>query len=138
MANIQNLERQHIEIKELLNQFKQLFSKELTDSQIDEGVKLVNTLAGKLKIHMNTEDRFLYPVLSQSKNLKLREAGKAFSQEMTDIGQAFNQYKLKFNTQSKIQADKNTFIEESKQVIQLIEKRMHNEDTNLYPEFAKE
>ena len=138
MANIQNLERQHTEIKTLLSQFKQLIHNDLTDGQIDEVVKVINTLAGKLKIHMNTEDRFLYPALSQSNNAKLREAGKAFSLEMTAISDAFGHYKNKFNTPSKVKADKVSFLKESKSVVQLIEKRMDKEDTQLYPEFAKE
>lgn len=138
MANIQNLERQHTEIKSLLRQFKQLLNNDLTEGQIDEVVKVINTLAGKLKVHMNTEDRFLYPVLSQSNNPKLREAGKAFSIEMTAISDAFGHYTNLFNTPSKIQSDKASFLKESKSVVQLIEKRMDKEDTQLYPEFAKE
>lgn len=138
MASMDNLERQHEEIKELFKDMKKTLQSPLGDSQIDEMVKLVNTLAGKLKIHMSTEDRLLYPALKKSQNDKLRQAEKQYSSEMLSLSETFAAYKNKYNTRSKILADVKAFTSESQIMLRLLEGRIAKEDKELYPEMKKE
>lgn len=132
--NISNLERQHTEIKELFEKIdKHIKSSNLMDN-IASMVWDINTLAGKLNIHMRTEDRFLYPELINSNNDKLKKMATEYSDEMGNIHSVFTEYKNKFNTRNKILSNKEEFIKESKRVLALLVNRIEKEDLKLYPE----
>nr|WP_278330534.1 hemerythrin domain-containing protein [Clostridium magnum] len=93
----------------------------------------MNTLAGKLNIHMNSEDKFLYPELINSRDEQLKQIAKQYSEEMGNIHQEFSNYKNKFNTKTKILSDVDGFLKESKEIIKLLENRISKEDIYLYP-----
>ncbi|MBD7911965.1 hemerythrin domain-containing protein [Clostridium cibarium] len=136
MANIKNLERQHLEIKKLFSEINEKINSKDVAGNIDDLVKDINILAGKLNIHMSSEDKFLYPTLIESDNKELREIAKEYSSEMGDIFAKFNDYKSKFNTKNKILGDVYGFIKESKQIVGLLESRISKEDKHLYPRIA--
>ncbi|MGV2644453.1 hemerythrin domain-containing protein, partial [Clostridium perfringens] len=79
MANIDNLERQHIEINNLFNKINKTLSLSNVTDDLDGLVLDINTLAGKLNIHMRTEDKFLYPQLINSKDDKLKKVAIEYS-----------------------------------------------------------
>lgn len=133
MANIDNLERQHGEIKDLFLKIKQDINSNDIKVNLDTLVRNINTLAGKINIHMSSEDKFLYPALVESKDKQLRELAKQYSEEMGHIHLEFNNYKNKFNTRSKILNDIDGFLKESKDTIKLLENRISKEDMYLYP-----
>ena len=133
MANIDNLERQHAEIKDLFFKIKKDISLNYIKVNLDTLVRNINTLAGKLNIHMNSEDKFLYPALLESKDQQLKAIAKQYSEEMGHIHIEFNNYKNKFNTRSKILSDIDGFLKESKATIILLENRISKEDMHLYP-----
>ncbi|SDO78651.1 hemerythrin domain-containing protein [Clostridium gasigenes] len=133
MANIENLERQHVEIKDLFLKIKQGINSNDIKVNLDVLVRNINTLAGKLNIHMNSEDKFLYPTLIESKDQQLKEIAKQYSEEMGHIHVQFNNYKNKFNTRSKILSDTDEFLKGSKEIIKLLENRISKEDMYLYP-----
>lgn len=133
MANINNLERQHVEIKDLFLKIKQGANSNDIKVNLDTLVRDINTLAGKLNIHMNSEDKFLYPELINSRDEMLKQIAKQYSEEMGNIHQEFNNYKNKFNTKTKLLSDVNGFLKESKEIIKLLENRIYKEDMYLYP-----
>jgi len=133
MANINNLERQHTEIKELFSKIKQEVISNDIIVNLDILVKNINTLSGKLNIHMSSEDKFLYPALIESKDQQLKQIAKQYSEEMSNIHVVFNNYKNKFNTKSKILRDVEGFLKESTDIIKLLENRISKEDMHLYP-----
>jgi len=133
MANINNLERQHTEIKELFSKIKQEVTSNDISVNLDILVKNINTLSGKLNIHMSSEDKFLYPALIESKDQQLKQIAKQYSEEMGNIHMMFNNYKNKFNTKSKILSDVEGFLKESTDIIKLLENRISKEDMHLYP-----
>ena len=133
MANIDNLERQHVEIKDLFLKIKKDINSNDIKVNLDTLVRNINTLAGKLNIHMSSEDKFLYPALVESKDQQLKEIAKQYSEEMGHIHVQFNNYKNKFNTKSKILNDIDEFLKESKEIIKLLENRISKEDMYLYP-----
>lgn len=132
--NIDNLERQHLDIKGLFKKINSTLSLRNMEDSLDELVWDINTLAGKLNIHMKTEDKFLYPELINSSNTNLRNISKEYSEEMGNIHVIFTEFKNQFNTKNKILNDKDKFLIESKKVLKLLENRIDKEDKNLYPE----
>ncbi len=133
MANINNLERQHSEIKDSVLKIKQVANSNDMKADLDILVREINTLAGKLNIHMNSEDKFLYPTLIESNDEQLGQIAKQYSEEMGNIHKGFNDYKNKFNTKTKILGDEVGFLKESKEIIKLLEERVSKEDMYLYP-----
>ena len=133
MANIDNLERQHSEIKDLVSKIKQEVISSDIALNLDTLVKNINTLSGKLNIHMSSEDKFLYPTLIESKDQQLKQIAKQYSEEMGNIHIEFNNYKNKFNTKTKILSNIDGFLKESKEIIKLLENRISKEDMHLYP-----
>jgi len=141
MADIKNLERQHADIRLLMDEIKnQIYmsgNKAYLQEHVDHIVKNINILSGKLKVHMSSEDRYLYPEMEISENPTLRKASKAYSSEMTAISQAFVSYKSQFNTKSKVLENENEFIKSSQIILEQLEKRMNKEDEELYPVFKQ-
>ncbi len=131
MANINNLTRQHIEILEMIYDIKELINKDL-EVECSEIAKNINLLSGKLRIHLESEDKFLYPNLLKNENEKIKNIAKCYIDEMGDILSIFNDYKNQFNTRSKIINNKDRFIIDTKEVFDKIEKRMESEDRELY------
>lgn len=133
MANISNLERQHGEIKELFSKIKQEINSNDIEGNLDSLVRDINTLAGKLNIHMSSEDKFLYPTLVESKDEQLKQIAKQYSEEMGSIHIEFNNYKNKFNTKNKIMGNIAGFLKESNEITKILENRISKEDMHLYP-----
>ena len=133
MANINNLERQHLEIKDSVLIIKQGVNSKDINTNIDILVREINILAGKLNIHMNSEDKFLYPTLIKSDDKDLKQIAKQYSEEMGSIHTGFNSFKSKFNTKTKILSDVDGFLKESKEIIKLLEERISKEENHLYP-----
>jgi hemerythrin-like domain-containing protein len=133
MASINNLERQHSEIKDSVLKIKQGINSINITEAVDVLVREINTLAGKLNIHMNSEDKFLYPALIESNDMQLKQMAEKYSLEMGSIHTGFNTYKNRFNTKTKILSDKDGFLKGSKEIIKLLEERVSKEDMYLYP-----
>lgn len=137
MANIDQLVRQHEEIREIFENMNKELKKGIGEENVDGVVKAINVLAGKLKVHMGTEDRFLYPALKASNIDKLKQIEKQYSEEMANLANAFEQYKQKYNTRSKALTDVTVFAAESREILKLMVARIDREDRMVYPEMKQ-
>ncbi len=133
MSNIENLERQHLDIKEEILYIKQSINLDDLEKNAMDIAKHISLLAGKLKVHLGSEDKYLYPSLLSSDNISIKTIANFYINEMGNLSDAFIEYKNKFNTKSKIMNNQQGFIKESKDVALNLEKRIHKEDEELYP-----
>lgn len=138
MNPYKHLESQHDEIKELLTALKEGSNMKAANEQADELVKVINTLAGKLRIHMGTEDRHLYPELAKSKEAKVKHLSDRFNTEMSGLFEAFTDYKNQYNTRSKILNDPEGFVKASQAIEAKLIGRIKEEDAHLYPALRRE
>ncbi|WP_194192136.1 hemerythrin domain-containing protein [Clostridium chrysemydis] len=125
-----NLIRQHKDFYELLNKMKGLLKN--TSENSKELALNINLLAGKLNIHLQSEDKFLYPTLINSQDIKLKNIAKDFINEMGHIANTYSDFKVKYNTQKKILDNLNDFNKDCTLIINTIENRLMKEDTKLY------
>lgn len=132
MADIKNLTRQHGDIDLLIGNIKNL-SKGNIESNIDIIVKDINMLAGKLKIHLDTEDKFLYPDLLNMNNEVLNTMAKEYMNEMGSISSEFIKYKNSFNTKNKIMSNVEQFKIQTVEIFEILERRINREERELYP-----
>ena len=132
MLYLENLKRQHEEIAETLSDIKfDINHKDIAKEALRISSKISN-LAGKLKVHLNTEDQYMYPQLLNSSNSEVRITAQAYIDEMGTISTEFMEYKDRFNTRTKITKDIDLFVSESHRIFHLLEERIAKEDANLY------
>lgn len=130
---INNLKEQHKTIHELILEMdKQVDSRDIETNSQEVAIN-ISKLAGILKIHLSSEDKFLYPRLKEAKDLKVQELATKYDAEMGDLSQAYIDFKGKYNTRIKINADINGFKKEYNDVIKLLKERLMKEDNDLYP-----
>ncbi|OPX42103.1 hypothetical protein CLHUN_40080 [Ruminiclostridium hungatei] len=132
MISVASLKRQHEEISEVIGNIRSFIAGGKVEAGAHEVALLINTLAGKLNIHLNTEDKYMYPGLLESETEELKVLAREYMGEMGAISHIFLQYKEKFNTRSKILSAQEAFITESQKVFDLLEKRVEREETSLY------
>lgn len=133
MASITNFNRQHKEILDTIEAIEELINKGTVESNaMDISIK-INFLAGKLKIHLDSEDKYLYPDLLKGESIELRKMSTSYMNEMGNILSIFTEYKLKFNTKSKILESTQAFLEQTETIFNTIENRISREERELYP-----
>lgn len=126
----QNLTRQHNELYILLEDMKSLQYN--IEANADKIALNINLLAGKINIHLQSEDKYLYSLLLNSKNQQVRVIANNFIKEMGHISKTFNEFKNKFNTKNKILNNISEFRIEYTMIISAILNRLHKEDKQLY------
>jgi len=133
MLDIKILKRQHDEIYNVILGLKERMEAEGDlESKAFEIAQKINLLSGKLKIHLGTEDRYLYPYLLEKGSDELRKVAEDYVTEMGDISNKFSLYKSRFNTKSKIVNDLKSFVPETAKILKVIKERIMKEDVNLY------
>ena len=95
--------------------------------------KALAQLAGILKVHLSSEDKFVYPVLVKHQDAVIRTTAEAFAQEMGELFKVFDAYKRKYMGASKITENAAAFIDETKTVFLALETRLNKENMSLYP-----
>lgn len=132
MSNIENLKRQHNDIMKEIDSIDAIINTRYYEKYLSKFVIYINNLAGKLKIHLNSEDKFLYPDLINGKDIELKTITNKYISEMGDISKKFMDYKNKFNTKSKIDEKLDEFIPQTRTIIDQIKNRISREENELY------
>jgi len=132
MNNLEMLKKKHGEIYELIKNINALISTNL-ESNINDIAFQINALSGKLKMHLMSEDKFLYPSLMHSNRQEVKDKAKEFNHEMGSLAEQFGAFVQQYNTPFKILQSKDPFLTDSKKMFSLIEERIRREDGILYP-----
>lgn len=130
--NLTNYLEQHEGIKQELETVKNLEKKHRLEETAAELALHVNHLAGKMKIHLVSEDKYLYPGLIETGKADIKKAAKEYQEEMGDLFTVFTEFKNKYNTRSKILEGGMLFQKELLDIIAAIERRIQKEEEGLY------
>lgn len=128
-----NLQRQHNEVMNLADYILNNIKSRTVEQNLNEIVKSINTIAGKLKIHLLNEDKYLYPNLLSSSDSVLNAFGKKYSEEMKEVSKAYEDYKSKYNTASKIKQNIENFNKDTEGIFRALSNRIYREEKELYP-----
>lgn len=131
------LRKQHTEVLEIMSNIDTLIKKDNLDTSAKDIAYNINALAGKLKMHLMSEDKFLYPNLVSSNSEDIKHTAQTFHNEMGDVAEIFTSFVQKYNVPSKILQNRETFHMESKEVFSLVTARINKEDIKLYPLLEK-
>ncbi len=137
MNNLVMLRKQHTEVLEIMSNIDTLIKKNALDTMAKDIAYNINTLSGKLKMHLMSEDKFLYPNLVNSDSKDIKDIAHTFYNEMGDVAEIFTSFVQKYNVPSKILQNRETFHIESKEVFHLVTARINKEDIKLYPLLEK-
>lgn len=133
MVNVDTLKRQHEDVVDIVAGITGLIKKDNIEQDAFDIANKISMLAGKLKIHLNTEDEYMYPSLLNSENTDLRSMAKQYIDEMGEIGKVFVAYKESYNTKTKILKDKDGFKKATEDIVKLLTERIEKENSKLYP-----
>ncbi len=75
MMNIELLRKQHTAIAKLIQDVEELLKLPLEDKAFELSLKLAE-LAGKLTVHLQSEDKYLYPSLLASTDRQVQKTGE--------------------------------------------------------------
>ncbi|HBQ85964.1 MAG TPA: hypothetical protein DD811_05740 [Syntrophomonas sp.] len=131
--DITNLRRQHSEIMSMAKYILDNIEKRTIHQNIQEIVKTMNVMAGKLKVHLMNEDEYLYPQLLNHSDAALQAFGRKYAEEMKEVTGAYADYKSRYNTTTKIENNIDGFNQETKQVFKVLANRIDREEKELYP-----
>jgi len=129
---IDNLRNQHIKIRELINDIKVLIKLDITNENAKLLAYRINKLAGVLRIHLSSEDRYLYPQLMDSENNYTRELAESFDKSMGGLSNAYISFKTRYNTYVKIAENYEAFKLELNHIFDQLIIRLDKEDNELY------
>ena len=129
--NTANLKRQHEDIKIIIDEILKDINKDIDENAMNIA-KNINKLAGVLKIHLNSEDRYLYPNLLNHSDDMIRRKAKYYLDEMGCVSDRFLDFHKKYNIGSKIRESKNSFKIECKDTFRVVLNRINKEDSDLY------
>jgi DUF438 domain-containing protein len=133
MIDIKTFKRQHEEIYDIISALKvSIGAVNTLEAEAFEISKKINTLAGKLKVHLGNEDRYMYPYILEKGSAELKSVAQAYVVEMGTISNVFSDYKNRFDTRSKIISDTKEFVKETAKILKVLEDRIKKEDSNLY------
>lgn len=133
MFNLDTIRLQHEEILKLAQEILNYDSVPKVTADAFEISLLIGRLAGKLSIHLSSEDQYIYPYLAQKEDKTIQETSRRFAAEMGGLARVFSDFKAEFMSAPKIKNAPAEFIEASKRVMGAIIARIDKEEKQLYP-----
>ncbi|MDF2538684.1 MAG: hypothetical protein K0S76_1705 [Herbinix sp.] len=132
MINLNNLNRQHVTIRDELSFLEAEIKKGYPNMNIAETAVHISKLAGQLRIHLLEEDRFLYPNLIDGSDKDIQVLANQYQKEMGDLAQRYIVFKNQYNLVSKINDRKESFLSDAKIILEVLKNRIMKEDNELY------
>jgi hemerythrin-like domain-containing protein len=133
MGNLSNLKKQHDEIADVMTNIENLIKKGGLESTAKDIAFGINAMAGKLKMHLMSEDQYLYPQLMNSTDIHLRTTAESFYAEMGQLAEVFTKFVQEYNVPAKILKDTEKFKIDCKKVFDAVRSRISKEGNKLYP-----
>ncbi len=128
------LKKQHRDMEELVGEIRNLSLREVKNKEWAREIrKKLSLLAGKLSIHIQREDDFLYPDLLKSDREDVKRITKEFIGEMGDLNKVFKKFDKKYLRATVISESSENFVDDLTVVLEKLEQRIEREDNNLYP-----
>ncbi len=130
--NLNNYLEQHKTVESEITTIKSLINTNDVQQNAGDIALHISTLAGKIRIHLLMEDKYLYPNLQKSDDERVKRLAKDYQKEMGNLSEKFIAYKDKYNTKQKIAQNLSTIEQETTDIFLVIEKRIQREEKELY------
>lgn len=125
--------QQHEDMLVIAKEISKLLDPNILAKEAQPARSLLSKLSAKLKIHLASEDKSLYPELLNHKDANVKATAKKFMDEMGGISDVFVKYTEKWVSADAIQKNPNDFIKDTKDLFSALAKRIEKENRELYP-----
>ena len=133
MMKTEKFREQHVEILELANKISDLLNADQLRKDSSEMFKLVSRFTATVKLHLVMEDDVLYPLLREHKDLDIRSLAQKYIYEHGGARYNIIEYAAKWTKIFAIQQNPEGFIKDTKNIFDLLKKRIDKEDNELFP-----
>lgn len=133
MSYTDSLRKQHQEILGIVGQVSAAMKAPINAASGQALHGLLVSLAAKVKVHLATEDKVLYPKLMDSKDAVVSSTSKKFAAEMGEIGGVFKAYVETYRTADAIAGHGEQFKKETEGLFKVLGHRIQVEEASLYP-----
>jgi hypothetical protein len=124
---------QHRELQNLAAELAALLDHGNLVAHSDEAYQLVRRLAGKVTVHLDMEDRSLYPELLRGRGTSLRALAQRFQVGQREVRQKTQAFLGTWLRPGAVAADPSGFAEAARWLLHALSERMHAEDAELFP-----
>ena len=122
------LSTEHTELTGLADRLLRMVTADQPDPNLSQLRWRMNHV---LAVHLAKEDKHLYPILRQSSDATTRAMATKFALEMGGLCDAYTAYRDRW-THDAVVADWRGFGDDTRTVIDLLRRRIHREETQLY------
>lgn len=127
-----NYLEQHGSIRIEINALRELMAKNHFETDAGQLALHISALAGKIKIHLLAEDKYLYPELMVTDEPRVKKMAVDYQHDMGDLAENFMNFKSLYNTPIKILKNISDFQTEITNIVNQIQTRMDKEEKELY------
>lgn len=132
MIFTENFREQHEDILGIVKEISALLVPSILTKNAKEVRVLLSTLAGKLTVHLTSEDKSLYPKLISHESEEVRLLAQKYIDEMGNIKEVFGAFSKKWYNPTDIQEKPEEFIKEINELFSALGKRVEMENNELY------
>ena len=132
MSQTKTFREQHDELLKVAMEIASLLDVDELKKDANKVRTLLSRLLGILSIHLSMEDKSLYPRLLAHSDPSIKAMTQRFIDEMGGIAKVLEDYKSKWMTVAKIQANPADFVKETHGIIDALALRIAKENDELY------
>ena len=129
---ISKLYEDHTNIISKINILRQLCKDAIAANSTEISTHL-NQLSTDIGVHLNFEDKYVYPVLIKSSNAAVVALATSNQREMAPLLADYQTFAFKFNTANAIKNNEETFRNQANIVFKALFERIGRENKELYP-----
>lgn len=133
MARTDNFRKQHVEILSIARDINQQLGPELSEQEAASIRRQLSKMHGIVGLHLAMEDQSLYPSMLRSTDAEARTLAQQYSDEMGDLALAFDAHMKTWASNTAVSNAAAAFTEQTKGIFNALSKRIHRENTQLYP-----
>ncbi len=136
MGNYQTLVKQHHEILNILHKMSCILEEKDSSDHTVRAVnlyKLLIKLQSLLNSHLLLEDDYMYPVLREHPDARVRNVVNSFFAEIDGLKRTFSAYAGKWGSAESIANSYPVFVSETREIITALQNRINREEKDLFP-----
>ncbi len=132
MARTDKFRQEHCQMVRLIAELQLTLNESRIALDASEARACVSRLLGKLTLHLESEDKTLYPELEKSSDPNVVSLATRFAREMREVAPNVAAYGKRWPTSASIMANPRAFIFETKSLTSTLAARLQREDRELY------
>lgn len=135
-AMIRLFVEQHAEIMQILNELQTRAASGLEEHH-KEIARLLIKLRFKVKLHLASEDKILFPVIRNEGDCPESAMLASYEEEMQGLAGVFLEFIQRWEYAEQILNNSSEFLQEAAGAIEALSKRIAREERELYPAIAR-